>query len=108
MYVAPPCCATLPVLPVYQGPVASVFWLDEALESALRLDSIVTLIDAKNFTRQLQRVPEEESRSRSAGDQQPQSTERPQNEAAMQVAYADRVLVNKVCDLSSFVCSHGL
>lgn len=77
-----------------QGPVASVFWLDEALESALRLDSIVTLVDAKNFLRQLQRVPEEGEGTGSPGDEQ--STERPQNEAAMQVAYADRVLINKV------------
>lgn len=81
-----------------QGPVASVFWLDEALESALRLDSIVTLVDAKNFLRQLQRVPEEGGGAGSAGDEQ--SAERPQNEAAMQVAYADRVLINKVCRLS--------
>lgn len=86
-----------------QGPVASVFWLDEALESALRLDSIVTLVDAKNFLRQLQRVPEEGGGVGSAGDEQ--SAERPQNEAAMQVAYADRVLINKVCRLSWYIFS---
>ncbi|CAN0248361.1 unnamed protein product [Scytosiphon promiscuus] len=33
--------------------------------------------------------------SGSAADQQSESAERPQNEAAMQVAYADRILVNK-------------
>lgn len=89
------CCLLFLVL---QGPVASVFWLDDALESALRLDSIVTLVDAKNFLRQLQRVPEKGGGAGSAGDEQ--SAERPQNEAAMQVAYADRVLINKVCRLS--------
>eukprot|EP00903_Cladosiphon_okamuranus_P019646 g18063.t1 len=74
------------------GPVASVFWLDEALESALRLDSIVTLVDAKNFSRQLRRTPED-GNGDAEGDKD--SAERPQNEAAMQVAYADRVLINK-------------
>lgn len=83
----------------FQGPVASVFWLDDALESALRLDGIVTLIDAKNFRRQLQRgsFSEEnkrESESAEPGAEQPEK--RHQNEAAMQVAYADRILVNKV------------
>ncbi|CAM9305831.1 unnamed protein product [Hapterophycus canaliculatus] len=89
------------------GPVASVFWLDDALESALRLDSIVTLIDAKNFTRQLQRVPGEEGGFGLAEERQFQPAERPQNEAAMQVAYADRVLVNKG-DLVSSDTLHGV
>lgn len=90
------CCPSL--LPVFQGPVASVFWLDEALESALRLDSIVTLVDAKNFVRQLQRVPGEGTEAGAEGEEgEEQSGTPPQNEAAMQVAYADRVLVNKVC-----------
>lgn len=80
---------------LYQGPVASVFWLDDALESALRLDGIVTLVDAKNIQRQLQRVSDED---RGGGDVDvAQPGERPRNEAAMQIAYADRVLVNKVC-----------
>lgn len=90
-----------------QGPVASVFWLDDALESALRLDSIVTLVDAKNFARQLRRVPEDGdgdgigAAPHSAGN--PEAAERPKNEAAMQVAYADRVLINKVCERLRFV-----
>ena len=55
------------------GPIASLFWLDDALESRLRLDGIVTLVDAKHIRQQLA------------------STE----EAAQQVAYADRILLNK-------------
>lgn len=62
-----------------QGPVAAIFWLDDALESALRLDAIITLVDAKNIRRHLMQAGEH------------------RNEAAMQVAYADRILVNKVC-----------
>lgn len=83
------------VVAFYQGPVASVFWLDEALESALRLDAIVTLVDAKNIRRQLQRVPEEEGGSGEEATAEEQG-KRPKNEAAMQIAYADRVLINKV------------
>jgi hypothetical protein len=35
------------------GPVASCLWVDEMLESALVLDGIVTVIDAKHFDTQL-------------------------------------------------------
>ena len=56
------------------GPIASVFWLDDALESRLKLDGIVALVDANNILRQLE------------------STE----EAGQQVAYADRILINKM------------
>lgn len=55
------------------GPIASLFWLDDALESRLRLDGIVTLVDGKNIQEQLV------------------TTE----EAAQQIAYADRILLNK-------------
>ena len=56
------------------GPIASLFWLDDALESRLRLDGIVTLCDAANIERQLQET----------------------HEAAQQIAYADRILLNKM------------
>jgi G3E family GTPase len=56
------------------GPVATIFWLDDALDSRLRLDGIVTLCDARHIQEQFE------------------STE----EAAQQVAYADRILLNKI------------
>jgi G3E family GTPase len=56
------------------GPIASVFWLDDALDSRLQLDGIVTLVDSNKILEQLE------------------STE----EAAQQIAYADRLLINKV------------
>ncbi|KAI2501048.1 CobW/HypB/UreG [Fragilaria crotonensis] len=56
------------------GPIASIFWLDDALESRLRLDGVVTLVDALNIAHQLEET----------------------EEAAQQIAYADRVLLNKV------------
>ncbi|GAX14779.1 hypothetical protein FisN_25Lh026 [Fistulifera solaris] len=55
------------------GPVATTFWLDEALESQLRLDGIVTLVDAKYIEQQLETTIE----------------------ASQQIAYADRILINK-------------
>ncbi|KAG7357367.1 CobW/hypB/UreG, nucleotide-binding domain containing protein [Nitzschia inconspicua] len=56
------------------GPIASVFWLDDALDSRLKLDGIVTLVDGVHILDQLK------------------STE----EAAQQIAYADRIVLNKV------------
>ena len=56
------------------GPIASIFWLDDALESRLLLDGVVTLVDALHIARQLEET----------------------EEAAQQIAYADRVLLNKV------------
>ena len=56
------------------GPIASLFWLDEALESRLRLDGIVCMVDALNIEQQLSTTLE----------------------AAQQVAYADRILLNKI------------
>jgi G3E family GTPase len=56
------------------GPIATIFWLDEALESRLRLNGIVTLVDALHIRHQLEET----------------------EEAAQQIAYADRVILNKV------------
>jgi G3E family GTPase len=56
------------------GPIASVFWLDDALGSRLKLDGIVTLVDGVHILEQLE------------------STE----EAAQQIAYADRIVLNKL------------
>ena len=75
------------------GPVASIFWLDEALGSRIRLDGIVACVDAKNILSQLEStssapmvdVDEDESVPSGGGD-----------EAARQIAFADRVIVNKI------------
>jgi len=64
------------------GPLAGVFWLDEALESRLYLDGIITLVDLKNLVRHL----EDPSKQAETGFI---------NEAEKQIAYADRILLNK-------------
>lgn len=62
------------------GPVASLLWLDDELESSVRLDSIITVVDAKNLRLQL--------------SEQREGSELP--EAYLQIAFADVVLLNKV------------
>jgi len=70
------------------GPVASVFWLDDALESRIRLDGVVTCVDAKNITSQLQSTSSTASFHDNDGEGG--------DEAARQIAYADRIIVNKI------------
>ncbi|KAG9440579.1 hypothetical protein H6P81_020744 [Aristolochia fimbriata] len=62
------------------APLVSILWLDEQLESAIKLDSIITVVDAKNLLLQL--------------DQKSVSTSFP--EAFLQIAFADVVILNKV------------
>ena len=38
------------------GPVAQTFWMDDELNSKLKLDSILTLVDAKHVTQHLDEV----------------------------------------------------
>ncbi|PNW88957.1 hypothetical protein CHLRE_01g052000v5 [Chlamydomonas reinhardtii] len=62
------------------GPIATALWTDAELESRVNLDGVVTVVDAVNIDRQLH-----EPRPRGAV-----------NEAQLQVAYADIVLLNKL------------
>ncbi|KAJ2319156.1 COBW domain-containing protein 1 [Coemansia sp. Cherry 401B] len=62
------------------GKIAAMLWSNEELGSDIRLDGIVTMVDAKNILRQLaESVPTGET----------------MNEAQKQLAFADRVIVNK-------------
>ncbi|KAL2631451.1 hypothetical protein R1flu_016137 [Riccia fluitans] len=62
------------------GPVASVLWVDDQLEASIRLDSVITVVDARNILRQLHEP-------REAGSV---------TEAYLQIAYADVVILNKM------------
>ncbi|KAM0961572.1 hypothetical protein FF1_020952 [Malus domestica] len=62
------------------APLASVLWLDDNLESSVKLDSIITVVDAKNLRFQLS-----ENRSSSSFP-----------EAYLQIAFADVIILNKV------------
>ncbi|KAJ9054243.1 COBW domain-containing protein 1 [Entomophthora muscae] len=65
------------------GPIISMFWMDDALESLIGLDGVVTLVDAKFGLKNL-----------TGG------SEGKLNESVKQIAVADRILINKV-DLAS-------
>ncbi|XP_058777387.1 uncharacterized protein LOC131651722 [Vicia villosa] len=73
------------------APLASILWLDEQLESDVKLDSIVTVVDAKNVRFQMK-----EHRGSSSFP-----------EAYFQIAFADIVILNKV-DLVSAEGSRAL
>ncbi|GAV57449.1 cobW domain-containing protein/CobW_C domain-containing protein [Cephalotus follicularis] len=62
------------------APLASVLWLDDQLESAVKLDSIITVVDAKNLRFQLKGNHDSSSLT----------------EAFLQIAFADVVILNKV------------
>jgi len=62
------------------GPVAQTFFMDESIKEFARLDGIVTMVDAKHITQHLD-------------EEKPEGAE---NEAVEQVAFADRLLVNKI------------
>jgi len=94
------------------GPIASVFWLDDALGCRLRLDGVVTCVDALNITMQL-RETSSGGRSGSSWSRHDDGPDQHQDgggdggeEAAQQIAYADRIILNKI-DLLSAVASNG-
>jgi G3E family GTPase len=61
------------------APVAQTFFMDDEIATQLRLDAIVTLVDAAHALRHLDEV-------------KPEGVE---NEAVEQIAFADRVVLNK-------------
>lgn len=64
------------------APVAQTFFADDFVQQNMRLDGIITLVDAKHIIQHLE-------------DEKPEGVE---NEAVEQIAFADRILLNK-CDL---------
>merc|ERR1711975_57961 len=64
------------------APVAQTFFVDDEVAAFCKLDGIVTLVDAKHIVQHLD-------------EEKPEGVE---NEAVEQVAFADRLIVNK-CDL---------
>ena len=67
------------------------FYLEDELVETLRLDGIVTLVDAKHVTRHLDEADSSAAAAAAAG-----SAVTAVNEAVEQIAFADRIVVNKV------------
>merc|ERR1719408_676022 len=61
------------------APVAQTFFVDDAVKEFARLDGIITLVDAKHIEQHLD-------------EEKPEGAE---NEAVEQIAFADRLLLNK-------------
>jgi G3E family GTPase len=61
------------------APVAQTFFMDDALRAQLRLDAIITVVDAKHILSHLDEV-------------KPDGVE---NESVEQIAFADRIVLNK-------------
>merc|ERR1712222_156896 len=64
------------------APVAQTFFADDFVKDHMRLDGILTLVDAKHIIQHLD-------------EEKPEGVE---NEAVEQIAFADRIMLNK-CDL---------
>jgi len=64
------------------APVIQTFCLDDFASTYLELDAVITVVDAKHIIQHL--------------DDQPKDSERESNEAISQVAFADRILLNKM------------
>ena len=62
------------------APVAQTFYVDEEVKKFARLDGIITLVDAKHIEQHLD-------------EEKPEGAE---NESVEQVAFADRLIVNKI------------
>ena len=85
------------------GPIASIFWLDDALSSQLVLDGIITMVDVTHIEQQLSSSI---SLSSSSSSNQNMTTQQDWNansnsnnnssEVVQQIAYADRIVLNKI------------
>ncbi len=62
------------------APVAQTFFVDESVTERYKLDGIITVVDAKHIAQHLD-------------DEKPEDVE---NESVEQIAFADRVLLNKI------------
>jgi len=62
------------------APVVQTFFIDEDLQMKYRLDAVITVVDAKNIITRIEEV-------------KPEGVE---NESVEQIAFADRVLLNKI------------
>jgi G3E family GTPase len=72
------------------GPLANMFWVDPELESSVYLDGIVSLVDARNFLSHLR--PPAANGASGGGDADTLEAQ----QVIHQVAYADRVVLNKL------------
>jgi G3E family GTPase len=74
------------------GPIATMFWLDEALKSNIYLDGVVTVVDGTNIVQCLDDVTSDSHGKISDNDSDGTTC----STAQIQVAHADVLIVNKM------------
>uniref|UniRef100_A0A7S4LDA5 CobW C-terminal domain-containing protein n=1 Tax=Eutreptiella gymnastica TaxID=73025 RepID=A0A7S4LDA5_9EUGL len=79
------------------GPIVTSFWVDEALESSIFLDGVITVVDAKNIAGYLAtpKAHTNESSTVATEAQQEEDGVGGFLEATQQIAYADKLIINK-------------
>ncbi|ANB15983.1 hypothetical protein AWJ20_3632 [Sugiyamaella lignohabitans] len=78
------------------GPIANMFWLDDALLSSIYLDGIITVLDAENIVKSLEDVTEDDQSKRGQKSKAEEVLPRIST-ASIQIAHADVIILNK-CD----------
>ncbi|EFC47139.1 predicted protein [Naegleria gruberi] len=73
------------------GPIVQTFYLDEQVRNEYYLDGIVTVVDSKHIIQHLHHHHHEKKHG-----EEEEEEEEEENEAEDQVAFADRIIVNKV------------
>ncbi|PVU97390.1 hypothetical protein BB561_000605 [Smittium simulii] len=79
------------------GQIASMLWTNEELGSNIELDGVVTLIDSYNLLKELDEVPADlQSHRDHNADVSKVDDYSYLNDATKQIAYADRIILNKI------------
>ncbi|OLY79462.1 COBW domain-containing protein 1 [Smittium mucronatum] len=71
------------------GQIASMLWTNEELGSNIKLDGIVTLVDGHNILQELNMCSE-------ISDNNGNTADILNNDVGAQIAYADRIIINKI------------
>ena len=74
------------------GPIVTSFWVDEALQSTIYLDGVITVVDAKNIEDYLASPSPEHPKGEALEEDQVGGF----LEATQQIAHADKLIINKV------------
>ena len=103
----------------HPGPIVELFWIDEELESSLKIDGVITMVDAVNIQKYMkeevhgdgeargrhtnnhhntddQEGREEVTSSSSSSSSSSQPSIETKEEVERQLAFADRILINKM------------
>lgn len=78
------------------GNIAPVFWVDDGLGSSVYLDGIVTVVDAKNVIRELEKPAQEERADAEVEEEHAGHAPGPTMTIShLQISHADVILLNK-------------